>query len=199
MGDMTLWADPRTAKPIRIELDMPAMKAHGVLDSFHYDAPLDPSLFSVAVPMGYAQQTMNVGVPLEQGLIDTLRAVAKQRDGAFPKKLGINREVMEALQAIAGPDLGAMAASGDEDAAEVVMSALPFEQKYMEGILFYMSLKPENKAHYAGEGVKLDTPNRPIFWYRPTGAEQFRVIYADLHVQEMSPDEVKQLSATLGK
>ena len=69
----------------------------------------------------------------------------------------------------------------------------------MQGILFYMSLKPENDAHYAGGGVKLGTPNRPIFWYKPTGAKQFRVIYADLHVKEMSPDEVKTLPAAEAK
>jgi outer membrane lipoprotein-sorting protein len=193
MGDMTLWADPRTAKPVRIELNMPAMKAHGVLNNFRYDVQLDPLLFSLEPPAGYLTETMRVGLPLEKGLIETLRSVAEQRNGMFPKALGINREVMDALEAIAGPDIGAIAASGDEQAAETILSALPLEQKYMQGMLFYMSLKPENAAHYAGGGVKLGTPNRPIFWYKPTGAKQFRVIYADLHVMEMSPDEIKAL------
>jgi hypothetical protein len=195
MGDMTLWANPQTAKPVRIELDMPAMKAHGVLNNFRYDVQLDRSLFSLQSPPGYLSQTMDVGLPLEKGLIETLRAVAEQRKGMFPKKLGMNREVMEALEAIAGPDLEAIAASGAEDAVEAVMSTLPFEQKYMQGIFFYMALKPENEPHYAGDGVKLGTPNRPIFWYKPTGAKRFRVIYADLHVKEMTPDEVKSLPA----
>jgi outer membrane lipoprotein-sorting protein len=199
MGDMTLWADPRTAKPVYIELDMPAMKVHGVLNNFRYNVQLDPSLFSLKPPPGYVAETMNVGLPLEQGLIQTLRAVAEQRNGMFPKQLGMNREVLDALEAIAGPDLDAIAASGDEQAAEVVMSTLPFEQKYMQGILFYMSLKPENDAHYAGGGVKLGTPDRPIFWYKPTGAQRFRVIYADLRVKEMTPDEVKALRSPAGK
>ena len=199
MGNMTLWADSRTAKPIRIELDMPALKAHGVLNGFRYDVNLDPSLFSLEPPPGYLRQTMDVGRPVEDGLIQTLRAVAEQRKGMFPTKLGMNREVMDALEAIAGPDIDAIAASGDEQAAEVVLSTLPFEQKYMQGILFYMSLKPENDVHYVGGGVKLGTPNRPIFWYKPTGAKRFRVIYADLHVQEMSPDEGKTLPAAATK
>ena len=65
----------------------------------------------------------------------------------------------------------------------------------MQGIFFYLSLKPENKAHYAGGGVKLGTPNRPVFWYKPTGGKRFRVIYADLHVAEMSADQIKALPA----
>jgi outer membrane lipoprotein-sorting protein len=198
MGDMTLWANPHTAKPIRIELNMPAMKAHGLLNNFLYDVQLDPSLFSLEPPPGYLSQTMDVGVPMEQGLIQTLLAVAEHRKGMFPKKLGINREVIDALETLAGPDLGAIAASDDEEAAEAVFSTLPFEQKYMQGILFYMSLKPENEAHYAGGGVKLGTPNQPIFWYRPTGAKRFRVIYADLHVEEMSPGKVKTLPTAAG-
>jgi hypothetical protein len=116
----------------------------------------------------------------------------------FPKELGMNREVMDALEAIAWPDIDAIAASGDEQAAEVILSTLPLEQKYMQGILFYMSLQPENQAHYAG-GVKLGTPNRPIFWYKPTGSERFRVIYADLHVKPMSADEAKTLPASAAK
>jgi outer membrane lipoprotein-sorting protein len=199
MGDMTLWADPRTAKPVRIKLNMPAMKAHAVLNDFHYNVRLDPSLFRLEPPPGYLAQKMDVGLPLEQGLIQTLRTVAEERNGMFPKELGMNREVMDALEAIAEPDIDAIAASGDEQAAEVILSTLPLEQKYMQGILFYLSLQPQNEAHYAGGGVKLGTPNRPIFWYKPTGSKRFRVIYADLHVNEMSADEVKTLPASAAK
>jgi hypothetical protein len=61
------------------------------------------------------------------------------------------------------------------------------------GLGFLRDLKPENDSHYAGKDVKLDTPDRPIFWYKPTGAEKYRVIYADLSVKDMTPDDVKKL------
>ncbi len=199
MGNMTLWADLHTARPIRIELDMPAMKTQGVLDNFRYDVPLDSALFSLKPPAGYLTLKMGVAVPAEDGLIQTLRAVAEQRNGMFPLELGINREVIEALQASAEPDIDAIAGSSEEQAAEVLFSTLALEQKYMQGLLFYLSLKPENEAHYAGGGVKLGTPNRPIFWYRPSGSKQFRVIYADLHVQQISADEAKALPTSAAK
>ena len=63
----------------------------------------------------------------------------------------------------------------------------------MQGITFYEMLKPENDPHYVGGGVKLGTPDRPIFWYRPTGTDKYRVIYADLSVKDMAPDDVKKL------
>ena len=36
-------------------------------------------------------------------------------------------------------------------------------------------------------------PDRPILWYQPTGAEKYRVIYADLSVKDMTSDDVKKL------
>jgi hypothetical protein len=74
---------------------------------------------------------------------------------------------------------------------------MPFNQKltqkYMQGMTFYNMLTSQNDSHYVGAGVKLGTPDRPIFWYKPTGADKYRVIYADLNVKEMSADEVKKL------
>jgi hypothetical protein len=66
-------------------------------------------------------------------------------------------------------------------------------QKYMQGMMFYNMLTSQNDSHYVGGGVKLGTPDRPIFWYKPTGAEKYRVIYADLSVKELAPDDVKKL------
>ena len=76
---------------------------------------------------------------------------------------------------------------------------MPLMQKRMQGITFYTMLKPENDPHYVGGGVKLGTPDRPILWYKPTGAEKYRVIYADLSVKEMGADEVKKLPAAGGE
>ena len=61
------------------------------------------------------------------------------------------------------------------------------------GLTFVDSLPPEADLHYAGKGAKLDTPDRPILWYKPTGAANYRVIYADLGVEEMTPEEAKGL------
>ena len=64
---------------------------------------------------------------------------------------------------------------------------------------FYTTLKPENDRHYVGAGVKLGTPNRPILWYKPSGAEKYRVIYADLSVKELPAGEVKKLPEARAK
>ena len=72
-------------------------------------------------------------------------------------------------------------------------------QKHMQGMMFYNMLTSQNDSHYVGGGVKLGTPDRPIFWYKPTGAEKYRVFYADLSVKDMAADDVKKLPEAKAK
>jgi outer membrane lipoprotein-sorting protein len=212
MMDMTLWADPETAWPIRIEVGMDMMgDGRVVMNNFRYDVALDPSLFSLEPPAGYSIQAMDITMPVEEDLLRTLRTVADHSKGVFPAKLGMNKEVMESAMAAIKPEMDKLEAKLDAKygkdklkakygkeppaamMAEVMKTMMPLMQKQMQGITFYMTLKPENDAHYVGGGVKLGTPDRPILWYKPTGAEKYRVIYADLSVKELAPDDVKKL------
>jgi hypothetical protein len=95
-------------------------------------------------------------------------------------------------------DLQAQYGKDKDGFMEAWMKAImPFTQKrtqkYMQGMMFYNLLTSQNDSHYVGAGVKLGTPDRPIFWYKPSGADKYRVIYADLSIKEMSADEVKKL------
>ena len=81
--------------------------------------------------------------------------------------------------------------------AEVTKCIVSIIQKPTQGFKFYTTLKPENDPHYVGGGVKLGTPDRPILWYKPTDAEKYRVIYADLSVKEITTDEAQKLSETV--
>jgi hypothetical protein len=64
--------------------------------------------------------------------------------------------------------------------------------RLQRGFTFATALASDAKwnAHYVGAGVKLDTPARPIFWYKPANSETYRVIYADLSVRnaDAAPD-----------
>ncbi len=210
MGDMILWADPGTARPMQIELTGEMFgDVRLAMNNFRYDVALDPSLFSLEPPAGYTSQTMEFTPPVEEDLIRTLRTLAEHSKGVFPTKLGMNKEIMEPLMAVVKPGMEKLEAKygirpkpGERPPAAMMADAMktlmPLLQKQMQGITFYMTLTPENDSHYVGGGVKLGTPDRPIFWYRPTGAEKYRVIYADLSVKEMGADEVKKLPGSGG-
>jgi hypothetical protein len=242
MGEMTLWADPETARPIRVEVSGEMFAdVHLVMDHFQYDVALDPSLFSLEPPAGYSTQAMNVTMPVEEDLLRTLRTVAEHNKGRFPTKLGMNKEVMVAAMAVIKPEMDKLmnddeleakmdklaAKYGGKDKlrakygkelppaikaelaqaatptpatmAEYMKATVPLIQKELQGITFYTMLKPENDPHYIGGGVKLGTPDYPILWYKPTGTEKYRVIYADLSVKDMTPDDVKKLPEAKAK
>lgn len=213
MADMTLWADPQTARPVRIDVEMPSFGGRGVISNFRYDVDLDPSLFSLEPPAGYTVNNMEATMPVEGDLVNILRLIAEHNDGMFPAAIAANnREFQQAIQAASMSeaqellkkpetvkllrDLQAQYGTDKDGFMKAWMKTqLPFNQrltqKYMQGVMFYSTLGAQNDSHYVGGGVKLGTPNRPIFWYKPTGADKYRVIYADLSVKEAAPAETE--------
>ena len=219
MAHMTLWADPQTARLVRVDIDNFSGGGRTVLSNFSYDMELEPSLFSLEPPEGYTVQTQTVTQPIEDDLVNVLRFIAQHNDATFPDSIGMNskslmlalqaeaksesekllktpeaQELMQKLKADFGDDVDGFRRAWMKEWME--MSApitQEHTQKYMKGVLFYMTLKPENDSHYTGKGVKLGTPDRSIFWYKPAGADKYRVIDADLNIQEMAPEEVEKL------
>ena len=60
------------------------------------------------------------------------------------------------------------------------------------GIMFAMQVG----ARYAGAGVPLGQANTPVCWYKPRGSATCRVVYADLSVRDVPPE---QLPAPAGR
>jgi len=206
MADQTFWADPQTARLVRVEIDFPGGSGHGVMSNFRYDMELDPSLFSLEPPAGYTVNDMKATMPVEEDLVNTLRLITEHNGGAFPAALGMNgKEFQRAIQAASmsetqefmkepetaklfkdlqaqyGKDLAGFMKAWTKASMPLTQK---LTQKYMQGMMFYNMLNSQNDSHYAGRDVKLGTPDRPIFWYKPTGSEKYRVIYADLSVRE---------------
>ena len=62
------------------------------------------------------------------------------------------------------------------------------------GFLGFINAVPADAVHYAGKGVKLGTPNRPILWIsRKKKGGRCIVIYADLIVKEVPAEEALKL------
>ncbi len=108
MADMTFWADPQTARLIRVEVAMSGFDGYAVMSNFRYDVDLAPSLFTMEPPPGYSVQNMDVQMPLEADLINLLRFVAEHNKGVFPAAIGMNKEIMQAIQADIMPKMEKM-------------------------------------------------------------------------------------------
>jgi outer membrane lipoprotein-sorting protein len=179
--DITIWADPRTALPVRIEHAEGQMKV--ICKNIHFDASMDESLFSMEVPEGYKlkQTEIDLKGATEQDFIEGLRIRAQVfGDGTFPEGVAVEDYLKEAPAF--GKKMGELGLS-EKEQNELGM-------KLAKHLLFIRFFKGEGEWHYAGKGVKLGDADVPIFWYRPEGAENYRVIYGDLSVKDVAPENL---------
>jgi outer membrane lipoprotein-sorting protein len=178
-GMVTLWGDPATGKPIRIEsVSNGVVRSVVVMSDFEMNIDLEESLFDLTPPADYKVQSLDVDASAsrEQDLVAALMGYSDVSGGEFPETMdqaGISKLVLKYAMAH-GKDFS------DDDFKLLMEQVI----KIGRGFQFGLMLPETADAHYAGKGVKRDTKDRPIFWYKPEGAKTYRVIYADLSVHE---------------
>ncbi|MHC4734039.1 MAG: anti-sigma factor family protein [Planctomycetota bacterium] len=181
--ELKIWADPKTAVPIRVELRLgfPA-----VFKNFQFDVPVKDSQISMDVPDGYTLDEAEVDFTkgTEEDFIESLRIWAKfLLDGKFPEAVG-TKQYMTQIPLIGEK----LAQSGlSEDEATKLAMAVP------RGMFFLQLLEIDGKYHYAGKGVKLGDAEKAIFWYKPERSKNWRVIYGDLSVKDVDPENLPKL------
>ncbi len=178
---ITIWANPVTALPVRIESLEGQMKV--ICKNMQFDVPLDEKLFSMEVPEGYKlQQTqLDLQGSTEQDFIEGLRIRAEViGDGIFPDGVAVE-DYLKQAPAI-GKKFEEMNLSKEEQ-NELGM-------KLARHLLFIRFFKGEGEWHYAGKGVKLGDAGKAIFWYQPKDSATYRVIYGDLSVKDVAPADL---------
>jgi outer membrane lipoprotein-sorting protein len=189
--DLTIWANKKTSLPIRIEFA--EGKTSKVIKNIKFDVPLEESLVSMEVPAGYtlkdiAINVMEVPAPdnhlsnaTEEDLVESLRIWAEIiLDGAFPDAIGTDHFMKQAY--VLGYKLGSLGLPVSE------MEQLCF--KYTKGMIFLQEFEFGGKWGYAGKGVKLGDADKAILWYQPEGSNTYRVIYGDLSVKDIAPQDL---------
>ena len=183
---MSLWGDPKTCLPVRVEMTsawMPDVKL--TMSDFAFNVDLDESLFSVEPPAGYKVEVRNHTIDdspaKEKDLIEMFRYYAQLSGGRFPDLLDMGW-------------LTEIVSLEEWTAANVAQTKIPMVKRRQEGHEAHVKLQrgtsfsfrvlEEGGAHYAGRGVSLGTADRPIFWYRPKDSKKYRVIYGDLTVRD---------------
>jgi len=179
-GEFTVWADPETALPIRIEQQWRQMQF--VYTDFQFDIEMDESLFSMEIPEGYSELPsgeLRIASSTEKDLVETLRIWAEViLDDAFPEDLSAQVYVDDVKK-----NLKKFANLQEKEKMELAMKLGP-------GFIFVQLLKAENDWHYVGKNVKLGDAESPVCWYRPEGSETYRVIYGDLSVKDVAAGDL---------
>ncbi len=179
MATVTIWGDPKTGLPLQIATVISGVPRTEVTWSeFELNVELDESLFDTTPPAGYEVQTFELDASpyKEQDLIETFRLASEINSGKFPESIDTATS-----QQLFVKSIRSRKDTPDSDNMEKLMQV---GAKIGRGFSFAMQLPKSTNAHYAGKGVKRDTPNTPIFWYQPEGVKTYRVISADLTIRD---------------
>jgi outer membrane lipoprotein-sorting protein len=180
--EVTIWADAKTAMPIRIYLRVGQMCA--ILKNFEPDAPVDDSLLSMDVPPGYTKKDtqFDLGNATEQDFVESLRVWARVLgNGTFPDAIGTENAMKE--MPMLGQKVGKLNLP-EEQATQMGMA-------FAKGMLFHQIIDTRGDDwHYAGAGVKLGDASKAVFWYQPKGSQTYRVIYGDLSIRDAAPESL---------
>jgi outer membrane lipoprotein-sorting protein len=167
MGSVTLWGDPKTGQPIRIDNVYSGVpKTEVVMTQFEMNVELPADLFAMQVPEGYKVQAFDIEAskPEERDLIESFRVCAALSGGTFPDGL----DTQSVVKLMIGTVLRDK--QDGEEKEQLTQQLMAESIKIGRGFQFALSLTATGSPHYAGKGVKLDTKDRPIFWYLPEGA-----------------------------
>jgi outer membrane lipoprotein-sorting protein len=181
----TVWIDPKTGDLVRAELEFanaPGMNM--ILSDFQVDAELDDALFSLTPPEGYepVQVAADVSTVTEKDFIEFLRLWSRWTvDGSFPPT-------------VYGPEIARIAVQMAREGKFRGPNAPGYHPDQQKDIMFrglsFMGVVPGGSWRYAGQNVPFGDPAVPIFWYQPQGSPTWRVIYADLHVADVTPEDL---------
>ncbi len=181
------WIDVQTGDLIRIEGQFPnAPNTRIVATDFKFDVELDDALFSLIPPDGYAPKEPPKIDRSEvncQDLINLLRWWATNTEGHFfPPSLEPAEFRKAGMEMKKAGKISEIQGTKDEKMQHMM--------KLTRGLQFVMMMKPENDWHYAGKGVELGDADTAICWYRPQGSQTYRVIYGDLSVKDVAPENL---------
>jgi len=178
---ITIWADPRTALPIRIELEIGQMCI--IFKDFEFDPQIEE--ISMDVPPGYTldQTQSDLSDPSEQDFVESLRIWAEiVLDGTFPDAVSTEDYMKDV--AILGQKIPQL------DLPDTEKGQLG--GKFGRGMLFFQNFEMRGEWHYGGKGTRLGDADKAIFWYLPEGSQAYRVIYGDLHVADVAPENLPE-------
>jgi len=152
-----------------------------------FDVELDESLFSLDVPEGYTVKTLrrDFAEPTEKDFIESFRVWLEHMDGKFPSKLH-----RSAVNEFIKYQQEKLKEKGIEPSIEDITQMQQTIIDMTHGFPFVEALPTDSDWHYVGQDATFGDTGTPIFWYRPEGCETYRVIYADLTVADVKPDEL---------
>lgn len=186
---ITVWADPDTALPIQIEkISEEKGGTRELFSDIKFDMEFDEQLFSMTPPAGYSLLDLEAGrtqTPFElteQHLIEGLAVYPKYLDGKFCTRYIGGRPMTEEVRKKCKAEVEKFKGWSDEEA-----------NKSNLGCEFIERLPEGSDYQYVGEDVKLGEVNTPVCWWKPIGSKTYRVVYGDLSIRDVEPNNLPKV------
>ncbi len=179
--DIKIWYDAKDNVPVLVIAKTMIGETNIVFSDFNFDVIVDETVFNLDIPENYTELEpvkMDLKNLTEQDLVEGLRAWASLMENRFPEKLDLaiiqefSKIIEQMLNEKGMPDI---------DKSLIVI-------KIMRALMFIDQLKV--KWYYFSDNVKLGDANTAIFWYQPMMSKTYRVIYGDLHIANVSPENL---------
>ena len=180
----TVWADPNTGLPIQIEtlLDKDG-RMRMLMSDIRFDAELDERLFEIPADyciLDLATQRWTTPFELtEKHLIEGLAVCPKYLDGRFRTRYIGGRPLTDEVERKCRAEVEKIKGWSEEEA-----------HKSSLGCAFIEQLPEGSNWQYVGEDVKLGDATRAVCWWKPAGSSTYRVVYGDLSVRDVAPDDL---------
>ena len=185
---MTIWVDPATRLPIRLESSdrSQGKEIHFTASEFQIDPEMNEALFRTDPPAGYSVRkgaSDAIGMDdktflnPEKAVEAFLRTFAAKTGGTFPNRLDASMDFDKAFPK------NMVGMLPDPETLQAV-------QAFTRVLMATRSLK--GGFVYKPDGVKLGDAAKILFWYRPEGAAHYRAIYGDLHSADVTEDKLPE-------
>ena len=205
---MTVWTDPETNLPIRIEAlslaqkdkPVPVSQAKWIFRDFVWGSQLDESLFKAVVPDKYTVlgDPSTWPAPTEQDLVVMLRCLAELPEEDIPSQFNLNTvpkllasldrrmlaELIVGGRTIIKTDpvplrTGANTPQDKELARDEQRSAL-------RGTLFiWDKLTSGVDVHFSKPNLGTGDSSDPVCWWKAKGSTGYRAVYGDFTVRDL--------------
>jgi outer membrane lipoprotein-sorting protein len=179
-----VWADPATKQPVRVEMTIrfQGQVIRGTLSDFALDPKLDDALFRLEPPEGFTLRTVKAEESSPEAAVARLLGIyAEMSGGTFPPRLDdwvAYDQQIRRKKKFSGPT--------DPEMIRIGRTVVQIQ-------IFLLDSKKEGRGYgYTSDGVKLGDADKVVFWYRPQGAEKYRAVFGDLHIADVTADQLPE-------
>jgi outer membrane lipoprotein-sorting protein len=167
-----------------------------IIREIAFDVELDESLFELEPPEGYAFKTVESPSITEQDVIEFMGIVADYFDKTFPDRMpNFIEGSSEELERFRRAQQAVLTRRGASPAEIKLVEAM--HSRWQTGIpgpgpmqIFITQQIAKRSWKYLGKGVKLGDRDRMICWYRPRDSRSYHVVYGDLSVKDVAPEDL---------